>query len=87
MFWPVIMIVIVALIIIMLGAAIYMRKKYNIKPNYRVLFIIGITWIPLGIATKNIAFSAAGIVMMIVGLTKKKEWDQEQSWKDLPPPG
>jgi len=83
--WPVLMVVIGVLIVGILIAAIIMHKKYGTKPNYRVFFIIGVTWIPLGIATKNFVFSAAGIVMMIVGLSKKKEWREEPKWNELPP--
>ena len=61
------------------------KRKYGTKTNYRVFFIIGITWIPLGIATENYAFTIAGIAMMILGLSRKKEWKDEPRWSDLPP--
>ncbi len=83
--WSVLTIVIAILVILLLVAAIIMRHRYNRKPNYKAFFIIGLTWIPLGIATGNNVFPIAGLVMMIVGISKRKEWRDESNWKDLPP--
>jgi hypothetical protein len=54
-------------------------------PNYRALFILGITWIPIGIGTENPGLWATGIVFMIVGAANKKKWGQETKWADLSP--
>ncbi len=54
-------------------------------PNYRALFIIGITWLPIGFATENPGFWAMGIVFMIIGLANKDKWGKETKWNDLPP--
>ena len=35
---------------------IYRNKGQRIEPDYRVFFILGITWLPLGIATDNPGF-------------------------------
>ena len=83
--WSIFMIVIGILLVVLLAAAIIINRRYRTKPNYKIFFIIGITWIPLGIATRNYVFSLAGIAMMILGLSKRKEWREEPSWKDLPP--
>ena len=59
------------------------------KPiNYRVFFIIGISYIPLGIATKNHLFMIAGVIFMIAGLVNHKKWkdykkDKEPKWSEL----
>jgi hypothetical protein len=83
--WSVIIILIGSLLILVLAIAVVMHRKYKTRPNYKVFFIIGLTWIPLGIATENYVFTIAGIVMMIVGLSRKKEWRQEPKWSELPP--
>jgi hypothetical protein len=83
--WHVMAILIGVLLILLIGVAIMINRRYNRRPNYKVLFIIGITWIPLGIAIGNYVFSAAGLVMMIAGLAKRKEWREEPKWGDLPP--
>ena len=83
--WSVLTILIAILVILLLAAAIIMRHRYNRKPNYMAFFIIGLTWIPLGIATGNHVFPIAGLVLMIVGLSKRKQWRNESDLKDLPP--
>ena len=54
-------------------------------PNYRALFILGVTWLPIGIATENPGLWGAGIVFMIIGAANKSKWGQETKWRDLPP--
>jgi len=73
---------------LLLGLVIFIFKKKNIKddkPNYKVLFIVGITWIPLGITTKNPGFLVGGLVMMIAGLLKRDQWRKEKKWSELSP--
>ena len=77
-------------IIIVIGLVIAIisvkaRKKEDRKPNYKAFFIIGITWIPIGIATQNYFFIIAGLAFMILGFTKKKEWKNQPKWEDLSP--
>jgi hypothetical protein len=54
-------------------------------PNYRALFILGITWIPIGIGTENPGLWALGLVFMTIGLVNKAKWGQETKWADLSP--
>lgn len=65
--------------------AIYIKKKENIKPNYKALFIIGICWLPLGIATQNYVFTVIGLVFLILGITHRKAWKQQPKWSELSP--
>ena len=44
------------------------------EADYRAFFILGISFIPLGIATNNYAFTGLGIVYMIIGLKNKSKW-------------
>ena len=53
-------------------------------PNYKVLFVIGISWVPIGIATGNPTFWGMGLVFFIIGLVKKDQWGKETKWADLP---
>jgi hypothetical protein len=59
-------------------------KKRHV-PNYRALFILGVTWIPIGIGTENPGLWMMGIVFMIVGAINKKKWGQETKWADMTP--
>jgi hypothetical protein len=79
---------IIILAIIGLGLAFIKKtKKGEIPakdPDYRVFFIIGVTWIPLGIATENPGFIGAGVLFMILGLANKDKWQEQTKWKDMP---
>ena len=54
-------------------------------PNYRALFILGLAWIPIGIATDNPGLWGMGIVFMLAGGINKDKWGQETKWADLSP--
>ena len=82
---PIILIILVALFVLIAVITIINNKKYNHKPKFKIFFIIGICWIPLGVATKNPVFSAVGLLFMILGLINKKKWKEEPKWSELPP--
>ena len=84
---PLISIIIILAVIIGIIVLVVSTRKSGEKriPNYRALFIVGLTWIPIGISTENLVFSAAGVVFMIIGLANKNKWGQETKWSDLTP--
>jgi hypothetical protein len=65
---------------------ILIKKKKEgkiVETNYQVFFIIGIAWIPIGIAfmvTINpaigMAFMAMGIAYLLIGLANRDKWDK-----------
>lgn len=74
------------IVVILLLAIIYLKNKHKQPTNYKAFFIIGITWIPLGISTENYTFSIIGIIFMIVGAMNKDKWKENSiSWKSLSP--
>jgi hypothetical protein len=81
-------IVLVAILAVALTAALVINvskdKERKHVPNYKALFIIGFSWIPVGIATHNPAFWAIGAVFLLTGLANKDKWKQETKWSDLP---
>ena len=81
----VLMIVIGIAIIAFLIVTIFMKRKHRVAPNYKAFFIIGVTWLPLGIIMQNYIFSVVGACFLAVGLTNKKKWNTEPRWADLPP--
>jgi len=81
----ILMIVIGVAILVMLVVAVIMNRKRKFFPNYRAFFIVGITWLPLGVIMKNYVFSAVGACFLIAGLVNKKKWKEEIKWADLPP--
>ena len=79
------------LLVSFLLITILINRKRRMDPerrtgtNYKVFFIIGITWIPLGISTGNYVFAIVGIAMMILGISNKKKWRKEPKWSELSP--
>jgi len=78
-------IIIGILILVLAVIFIIRRKKYGYTPKYKTFFIIGITWIPLGIATKNWVFTFVGLSFMIIGVKNKNRWKDEKKWSELSP--
>lgn len=79
----------IAAIIIILGIVfLILAKQGKIKkelPDYKNLFILGIIWIPLGIALDNYAFTVMGAVFAVIGGTNKDKWREQPKWNELPP--
>jgi len=80
-----ILLVLIAIIALALGVWIltyYRKRKY--KPDYYTFFIIGLVWLPLGIATGNTVFFILGTIFFIIGLANKDKWKKKKSWNQLP---
>ena len=75
----------VIIILLMLMLVIYRRRTQEVKPNYLVFFIIGVSWLPIGISTKNPVFTSIGAIFFIIGLAKHKTWQQGPKWNELSP--
>ncbi|NQU30953.1 MAG: hypothetical protein HQ525_09835 [Anaerolineae bacterium] len=63
--------------------AINKTKGQKTEPNYRVLFILGIVWLPIGIATDNPGLLGLGAVFLIAGLANRSKWKEEPKWSEL----
>lgn len=81
----VLMIIIAAVILLLLVATIILRKNRKTPTNYKSFFIIGIIWIPLGIATQNYVFFVLGALFILYGLLNKSKWKDYPKWKELSP--
>jgi len=73
-------IIILALLFIFLG----FRKGEKQETDYYTLFIIGITWLAVGIPLKNYALFIMGLVFMGVGLANKDKWKKQEKWSEIP---
>ncbi len=49
------------------------------KTDYRVFFILGIVWLPFGIAIDNSVFLILGVVYMIIGLVTRDKWTKTKN--------
>lgn len=79
--WIIISAVIVLFVFGVVGYAFWGMKKNNKQPDYRSMYTLGITWIPLGIVFifffDNPAFLVMGIVFLVIGLKNKDKWTAE----------
>jgi hypothetical protein len=76
--------------LILLGLVIfaifaYRHRGESREPNYRVFFVMGITWLSIGIVTDNSGLWAMGLVFLIIGLANRDKWKDEKKWSDLSP--
>lgn len=53
------------------------------EPDYKTLFILGITWFPLGVALQNPAFYTVGMVFIILGLINRDKWKSTPAWETM----
>ena len=88
--WPVLALIIGIAILVMLVAmiAIYMKSKNRDKQaetDYRAFFILGISFLPIGIATDNPGLWVMGAVFLILGLANRDKWKAEPKWSELGP--
>ena len=83
--WISIIVGLVALVLLVVMLLVYKRRGEKAEPNYRALFISGIVWLPIGIATKNPGLWVMGLVLLIIGLANKDKWGEEKKWSDLSP--
>jgi len=68
--------------------AIYIMKKkagQKVEPDYRAFFILGISFLPIGIATDNPGLWGMGAVFLILGLVNRDKWKEEPKWSELDP--
>ena len=75
------LVVIISIVFLVLIAKGKIDRK---EPDYRAFFIIGISWIPLGLVLKNPGFWAMGLIFMTLGLANKDKWKDQPKWKELP---
>jgi len=65
------------IVFILIGLAVVVFKnarKEKREPDYRAFFIIGISWIPLGMALDVPTFWIMGLIFMLVGAGNKDKW-------------
>ena len=84
--WILISAIIIAAMVVLglILTLIFFKKKKEVKvkeTNYQVFFIIGITWIPVGIVFMTavnfvigIAFIGIGISYLAIGLANRDKW-------------
>ncbi len=64
---------------------VYKNRDEGVKTNDRALLIMGIIWLPVGIASDNNVFLIMGLVFVAVGLGNRRKWEDVPKWSELPP--
>jgi heme/copper-type cytochrome/quinol oxidase subunit 2 len=54
------------------------RQGWKHEPDYRTFFIIGITWLPLGIILDFPVFYILGLVYLAIGLANRDKWKEKK---------
>ncbi|MBU1046717.1 Gmad2 immunoglobulin-like domain-containing protein [Patescibacteria group bacterium] len=58
-------------------------KDNNSSHNYKSIFVIGLTWLPIGVAIDVVTFSIIGLIFLIIGVANKDKWGNERKWSEL----
>jgi hypothetical protein len=67
------------LIVVLALVVVYWRNRRELpRADYRTFFILGLAWLPLGIATDNPALWGMGAVFFIAGLVNRTKWEEKQ---------
>lgn len=73
----------IVLLLLVLGIVYYVKREKNWEPDYRLIFILGLVWIPIGMSTENTALWMMGTVFMLLGLVNHEKWKARTQWSEL----
>jgi hypothetical protein len=84
---PWILIAVAALIVVLAVFALWFSRKHKLRhePDYLSFFIIGTTFIVLGLTQDNPGFWMPGIVLAVIGVTNRRSWGSRDHWRDMEP--
>jgi len=85
MIMPVINTIIVTFIIILTLFALKRLRNgaRSAEPNYRTVFVLGLTFIPIGLIVDKDVFFLLGVVFLILGIANVEKWNQTFAGKDI----
>ena len=79
------LIIAIGVLIILFAVIAWQANRIKKRPvDYYTFFIIGIIWLPFGIATGNTSLWMLGLIFTIIGLAHRSEWKKNRvRWCDL----
>lgn len=66
------------LVLLLLFIVLRGRDPQKRETDYRVFFILGIVWLPLGIVMDYSVFFILGLVYMVIGLANYDKWARKE---------
>jgi len=61
------------------------RGEFRSEPDYRAFLILGISFLPIGIATENTGLWAMGLIFMILGAANRSKWNNAPKFSEMEP--
>ena len=76
----------IAILGIVFAIVAYKRRgEFRSEPDYRAFFILGISFLPIGIATENPGLWGMGAVFMILGAVNRGKWKDTPKLSEMEP--
>ena len=76
----------IAVLGIIFAIVMYKRKgELKRDPDYRAFFVLGISFLPIGIATENTGLWAVGLIFMILGAVNRDKWKDAPKLSEMEP--
>jgi len=75
--------ILVLLIVLGIIAFFALKGKKNFQPNYYALFLLGLVFFIIGLATDNYMLWILGIIFFIIGITHKGKWKKRKAWTTM----
>jgi hypothetical protein len=70
--------------LVLVIAAAYLKKGKRMPTDYYSLFIIGVVWLFLGMASRLLSFIILGLAFSAIGLANKSKWEKNKiAWSEL----
>jgi hypothetical protein len=80
-----ILIGLLALVLLVVLLAVKHRRGEPLTTDYRALAVMGMLWVPVGVAIDNPGIWGMGLVFLIIGLANRHRWEEQRTWSDLSP--
>ncbi|MBN2095031.1 MAG: hypothetical protein JW727_03205 [Candidatus Aenigmarchaeota archaeon] len=65
---------VISLVALMGFATVVLKWGRKSRPDYHTLFLVGLLWIPLGMAASDLLLTLLGVVLIGIGASKRSQW-------------
>jgi hypothetical protein len=80
--WLIFSLIIVVLLLVVVS--VIFKKKKRVTPDYYAFYIMGVTWLVVGIPLENLGLMTLGILFAVIGIMNKDKWRKnKQTWSKL----